>query len=128
MKRKSVQCRAIPDAATQSSINASAWRAGELRNHDKDPDRCGRMTHDPTGYCFMHKIEGLRANFSEVFGDRPDKAKPDVQLRRFTKEDWGNYPQWRNGEPVGIFWGRDLIAVVDFDDLFDAEGNRFYND
>lgn len=35
--------------------------------------------------------------------------------------------------PVGIF-GRimhaknSLIAVVEFDDLFDAEGNRFYND
>lgn len=63
-----------------------------------------------------------RKNFGDVFGDKPNKARPEVTLRRFTDKDAQSYGM------VGIYWGRDLIAQVQFDDLFDEEGNRFYND
>lgn len=68
-----------------------------------------------------------RKNFSEVFGDKRDRPVPEVTLRRMKIKE-----QRELGitvrDNVGIFWGRDLIAFVDFDDLFDAEGNRFHND
>lgn len=69
-----------------------------------------------------------RKSFSEVFGDRPDKARPEVTLRRMTDEDRNALPFIAAFEAVGIYWGRDLIAVVDFDELYDPDGNRFYND
>ena len=69
-----------------------------------------------------------RKPFSEVFeGGIPGAGIPQVTLRRLTPEETAEA-----GLPpdntVGIFHGSSMIACVDFDDLFDGEGNYFYND
>lgn len=70
-----------------------------------------------------------RKNFSEVFEGKNPRGTPEVQLRRLTTEETdNNSAAGFMGNTIGIFWGPDLIALVDFDDLFDENGNRFYND
>ena len=67
-----------------------------------------------------------KRGFNETFGDKSG-ARPECTLRRLTPEEVSK----RNLPPdntVGIFWGRDLVAVVDFDDLFDQDGNYFKDD
>lgn len=69
-----------------------------------------------------------RKPFSHVFGDLGGRPRPEVTVRRLNAKDMQKYDIRDRGCPVGLFWGRDLIAQMDFDDLFDADGNRFYND
>lgn len=69
-----------------------------------------------------------RKPFSEVFGESGKTREPLVKLRRLTAEDIKEHQVTETGTMVGVFWERELLAIVDFDDLFDAEGNRFYND
>jgi hypothetical protein len=72
-----------------------------------------------------------RKPFGEVFeGKDPDGrggTHISVTLRRLTPEETAaaNLPP---DNTVGIFHGSEMIACVDFDDLFDGEGNYFYND
>lgn len=65
-----------------------------------------------------------RKPFGEVFETDP---KPLCTLRRLTPEETAaaNLPQ---DNTVGIFKGTEMIGCVDFTDLFDGEGNYFYND
>jgi len=66
--------------------------------------------------------------FGEVFeGKRLGAGIPQVTLRRLTPEEIeaANLPP---DNTVGIFHGAEMIACVDFTDLFDGEGNYFYND
>lgn len=68
-------------------------------------------------------------NFGEVFeGKAVGAGIPQVTLRRLTEEDEEKAPKYWGIGDIGIFHGADLIAIVGFDDIFDAEGNRFYND
>lgn len=69
-----------------------------------------------------------RKHFGEVFeGKVVGAGIPQVTLRRLTPEETAaaNLPP---DNTVGIFHGADMIACLDFDDLFDGEGNYFYND
>lgn len=70
-----------------------------------------------------------RKYFGRVFeGKKQGEGIPQVTLRRLTQEELDLYCM-RSGETqVGIFHGPSLIATVDFNDLFDESGNRFYND
>jgi hypothetical protein len=69
-----------------------------------------------------------RKPFGEVFeGKKIGEGIPQVTLRRLTSEEEQKYDVFPS-QNVGIFHGADPIAFVDFDDLFDADGNRFYND
>jgi hypothetical protein len=45
-----------------------------------------------------------------------------------TREEIQKYQVTEHGTAVGLFYGPDLVAQLDFDDLFDEKGNRFYND
>lgn len=71
----------------------------------------------------------IRKPFSKAIEQRPG-----VTLRRLTDEDKQNYPHAIGGggdNYVGVFnvYGKQkLLAILDFDDLFDERGNRFYND
>jgi hypothetical protein len=70
-----------------------------------------------------------RKNFGEVFeGNKVGVGEPLLTMHRFTKAEEDKYSHIRGSQNVGLFHGADLVAVVDFDDLFDEEGNRFYND
>lgn len=70
-----------------------------------------------------------RKPFSTVFEKNATMGTPEVQIRRFTDEDRKTHEDLcRHMDPVGIFWGTQLLGVVDFDDLYDEDGNRFYND
>jgi hypothetical protein len=68
-----------------------------------------------------------RKNFGEVFEGKNPRGTPEVQLRRFIQQDYSKY-RMRVQNTVGIFWGPDLIGTIEFEDLFDENGNRFYND
>jgi hypothetical protein len=69
-----------------------------------------------------------RKPFGEVFNDNRSRPLPLCQVRRMTRDEIQKYQVTEHGTPVGLFYGPDLVAQVDFDDLFDADGNRFYND
>lgn len=67
-----------------------------------------------------------RTPFSDI------ENKDTLSIRRLTLEDVIAFGAHRSGM-VGIFQHPNvgspvLIAVIDFDDMFDADGNRFYND
>jgi hypothetical protein len=67
--------------------------------------------------------------FGRIFeGKQAGDGQPLCYLRRLTGEDLKKHMIANRGNPVGIFNGDKLLATVDFDDLFDADGNRFYND
>jgi hypothetical protein len=67
--------------------------------------------------------------FGRVFeGKQVGAGQPLCYLRRMTPEDIQKHRTTEVGTPVGIFNGENLLATVDFDDLFDEDGNRFYND
>lgn len=68
-----------------------------------------------------------RKHFGEVFEGKGRNPTPLVSLRRLTDQEKiaANLPLENT---VGIFWAEKMIACVDFDDLFDGEGNYFYND
>lgn len=67
-----------------------------------------------------------RKNFGEVFGETGKTPVPLHSLRRLREAEQKKLGLW--GNFVGIFCGEELKAVVGFNDLFDEEGNRFYND
>jgi hypothetical protein len=69
-----------------------------------------------------------RRNFGEVFEGKKAGGHPLLHMRRFNAEDVVNHPMFITGSPVGLFSGARLVAVVEFEDLFDDNGNRFYND
>lgn len=71
-----------------------------------------------------------RKKFGKVFeGKKIGTGIPMVKLRRLTDKDWEKYREaLRPGHTVGVFHGESAIAFIDFDDIFDEEGNRFYND
>jgi len=58
-----------------------------------------------------------RKQFGHVFEGKGLNPEPLVTLKRIP-----------DTTDVGIYWAQTLIATVGFDDLFDEEGNRFYND
>jgi hypothetical protein len=50
------QCKyPTPDAMTQCSIDEYASRAARLRAKDLDPDFCGNLTGNESGYCTLHE-------------------------------------------------------------------------
>jgi len=68
-----------------------------------------------------------RKHFGVTFETDP---KPLVTLRRLTQEEEAelNGGSTCLGECVGIFRGTELIAFMALEDIFDENGNRFYND
>ena len=65
-----------------------------------------------------------RKHFGKVF----EEQRPLVELHRMTAEELEESNLPRRGTTVGVFHGLQLLAIVDLDDIFDEEGNRFYND
>jgi len=70
-----------------------------------------------------------RTPFSQI------EEQPSLVIRRLTSEELVKYEQRYSANLVGIFTPaklapprkEQLIAVVEFDDLFDIQGNRFYD-
>lgn len=70
-----------------------------------------------------------RKNFGETFeGKGVGSGIPEVTLRRMTEEEMEKLNLAYRDETVGIFHGSAPIAIVMFDDIYDHQGNRFYND
>lgn len=70
-----------------------------------------------------------RKNFSQVFEGKNSVGTPEVTLRRLTPDDRKRYSDWKAGfDVIGVFHGPEMLAAIQFDDLFDENGNRFYND
>jgi hypothetical protein len=72
-----------------------------------------------------------RKHFGEVFeGKKPGEGIPQVTLRRLTLEEEQSLNGGSHclGECVGVFHGAEIIAFCALEDLFDRDGNRFYND
>lgn len=68
-----------------------------------------------------------KKHFGKVFEGKGSTPVPLVSMRRLTPEETvaANLPP---DNTVGIFWAEIMIGCVDFDDLFDGDGNYFYND
>jgi hypothetical protein len=66
----------------------------------------------------------IRISFSQLEG------YDHLEIRRLKPVELAKYNQFSSTNLVGIFGSRndELIAVVEFDDLFDLNGNRFHND
>lgn len=72
-----------------------------------------------------------RKHFGRVFeGKQQGAGIPQVTLRRLTQEEEQQLNGGSHclGECVGIFQGSSLIAFMALEDLFNPDGNRFYND
>jgi hypothetical protein len=62
-----------------------------------------------------------RTPFSSLENERP------LKIRRLTDDE--RQARYLAGSVVGIFsHAGKMLAVVDFDDIFDENGNRFDND
>ena len=63
----------------------------------------------------------IRTPFSELAGTL-------LTMRRIPQDIAEKHGCGRMANPVGIYRGKKLAACVEFDDLFDKDGNRFYDD
>lgn len=64
-----------------------------------------------------------RRSFKKTFEKHPSHGMPMVRLKRIEPSMDVNY-----NNPVAILWGDKVLAHVEFDDIFDEDGNRFKDD